>query len=140
MNKTVICLAHDVARKNAHDEIDSSPDGYWIIIQDENRTLEQNSYQWPYLEGFSKTMQWPVNGRLEWLSKDEWKDILTSAFENEVNPRIAQGYDGGVVMLGRKTSEYGKRKFALWMEWLIAAAALKGIEPVFKNEWKRYEK
>ena len=29
-------------------------------------------------------------------------------------------------------------KFAEWMEWLIAAATLKGIKPIFKNglRWK----
>ena len=44
-------------------------------------------------------------------------------------------------MLGRRTSKYGKKKFAEWMEWLIAAAALKGIDPVFKNglRWSEYE-
>jgi len=78
-------------------------------------------------------MQWPVNGEMTWLSSDEWKDILTAAFENETSPRLAAGFEGGIVMLGRRTSKYGKKKFSDWMEWLIAAAALKGIEPVFKN-------
>ena len=78
-------------------------------------------------------MQWPVNGEMTWLSKEEWKDILTAAFEKEINPRLAAGFDGGIVMLGRRTSKYGKKQFAEWMEWLIAAAALKGVEPVFKN-------
>lgn len=67
------------------------------------------------------------------LSCEEWKDILTAAFENETEPRLAAGLDGGIVMLGLRTSRLGKKKFALWMEWLMAAAALKGVEPVFKN-------
>lgn len=70
---------------------------------------------------------------MTWLSKEEWKDILTAAFEKETNPRLAAGFDGGIVMLGRRTSKYGKKQFAAWMEWLIAAASLKGVEPVFKN-------
>ena len=68
-----------------------------------------------------------------WLTKEEWKDVLTCAFEGEVYPRLAAGFDGGVVMLGKRTSKFGKKRFAEWVEWLIAAADLKGIKPVFKN-------
>lgn len=68
-----------------------------------------------------------------WLPNEDYKDILTCAFEGEVNPRIAAGFEGGVVMLGRRTSQYGKKKFSEWFEWLQAAAALKGIEPVYKH-------
>jgi len=70
---------------------------------------------------------------MTWLTKDEWKDILTCAFEEEVKPRVAMGFDGGMVMLGRRTSQYGKKKFSEWYEWLMAAAALKGVIPVYKN-------
>lgn len=135
--KIVVCLSHDRARRIAQDYSKQLPDGWWVTFQDKGRSLEQNAAQWPYLEGFSRTLQWPVNGKMEWLSKEEWKDILTAAFENEVNPRVAQGFDGGVVMLGRRTSKYGKKKFSEWMEWLVAAAALKGVEPVFVNMSKK---
>ncbi len=121
------------SREGAKAQIDESPDGTALVFQDATRTTEQNSAQWPYLEGFSKQMQWPVNGVNMWLSRDDWKDILTCAFEGEVNPRVAMGFDGGVVMLGRRTSKYGVKKFCEWYEWLQAAAALKGIEPVYKN-------
>lgn len=137
--KRTIYLVHDQARKLACELAMTMPDGYAATFQEPSRSIEQNAYQWPYLEGFSRGMQWPVNGKLEWLSKDEWKDVLTSAFENEVNPRIAAGFDGGVVMLGRRTSKYGKKKFADWMTWLMAAAAMKGIEPVFSGSDKRWE-
>lgn len=120
-------------RECAKAQIDMSPDGTALIFKDATRTLEQNSAQWPYLEGFSKQLQWPVNGVNQWLSRDEWKDILTCTFEGEVNPRVAMGFDGGVVMLGRRTSKYGVKKFSEWYEWLMAAAALQGIVPVYKN-------
>lgn len=121
------------SREGAKAQIDMSPDGTALTFHGATRTLEQNSAQWPYLEGFSKQLQWPVNGVNVWLSHDEWKDILTCAFEGEVNPRVAMGFDGGVVMLGRRTSKYGVKKFSEWYEWLMAAAALKGIEPIYKN-------
>ncbi len=120
------------SREMAHRAIDNAPDNYSVTIKDASRTDYQNDAQWPYLEGFAQQIQWPVNGEMVWLTKDEWKDILTCAFEGEVNPRIASGWDGGVVMLGKRTSQYGKKKFSEWYEWLMAAAALKGVKPIYK--------
>ena len=139
-DKRVYFLVHDTARRLAAAQCQLAPDGYVCRIEPASRTLDQNAYQWPYLEGFSKQLQWPVNGELVNLSSDEWKDVLTCAFEEEVKPRLAMGFEGaGMVMLGRRTSQYGKRKFALWMEWLMAAAALKGVTPIFKDgEHKRW--
>lgn len=121
------------SRELAKEQIDNSPDGYSVTIKDATRTILQNCAQWPYLEGFSKQLQWPVNGEKVWLPNEDYKDILTCAFEGEVNPRIAAGWNGGVVMLGRRTSDYGKKRFSEWYEWLMAAAALKGVTPVYKN-------
>lgn len=133
MGKQIVFLIDDKRKSYAKQIIDQAPNDYVCEIKEKTRTLEQNAFQWPYLQGFSEQMQWPVNGEMTWLSEEEWKDILTAAFEKETNPRLAAGFDGGIVMLGKRTSKYGKRKFAEWMEWLIAAAALKGIDPVFKN-------
>lgn len=133
MDKQIVFLIDDQRKSYAKQIIDQAPNDYVCEVKEKTRTLEQNAFQWPYLQGFSEQMQWPVNGEMTWLSKEEWKDILTAAFEKETNPRLAAGFDGGIVMLGRRTSKYGKKQFAEWMEWLIAVAALKGIEPVFKN-------
>lgn len=138
MDKHTYHLIHKQARTNAAEHCMTAPDGYMCIIQPPTRTISQNYAQWPYLEGFSKQLQWPVNGNLEWLTKDEWKDVLTCAFESELSPRLAAGFDGGVVMLGKRTSQFGKKKFAEWMEFLIAAAALKGVEPIFRSGDKRW--
>lgn len=104
-----------------------------IVTNKEKRTTAQNAAQYPYLVGFSEQLLWPVNGEMTRLTADEYKDILTCAFEKEVNPRLAAGFDGGVVMLGRRTSKFGKKKFSEWYEWLMAAAALKGVTPVYKS-------
>jgi hypothetical protein len=42
-------------------------------------------------------------------------------------------------MLGIRTSNFGKKKFAEWMEFLIASAALKGVTPIFKQGNKKLE-
>jgi len=139
-DKRIYFLVHDTARKLAAAQCMLAPDGYSVEIKEPSRTLDQNAYQWPYLEGFSKQLKWPVNGEMVTLTPEEYKDILTAAFEEEVKPRLAMGWDGGIVMLGRRTSQYGKRKFSEWMEFLMAAAALKGVEPVFKDgQHKRWQ-
>jgi len=139
-DRRIYFLVHETARNLAAAQVMLAPDGYSVEIKEPSRTLDQNAYQFPYLEGFAQQLKWPVNGEMVKLDKLEWKDILTAAFEEEVKPRLAMGWDGGIVMLGRRTSQYGKRKFSLWMEFLMAAAALKGVEPVFKDgEHKRWQ-
>lgn len=141
MEKRHFVLSHDTARRLAS-ACCMLPEyaGYHCRIEPPTRTLDQNAYQFPYLEGFAQQLLWPVNGEMVKLTNLEWKDILTAAFEKEVNPRIAMGLDGGIVMLGRRTSQFGKKKFAEWMEFLFAAAALKNVTPVFKDgEHKRWQ-
>lgn len=98
-----------------------------VSIGDPTRTLEQNAAQWPYLAAFSKQKQWPVNGEMVWMSDEDWKDVLTAAFHRET-VRLAMGLDGGVVMLGQRTSQFKKPEFSEWMEFLKATAALRGVK------------
>lgn len=104
-----------------------APDGAAVSVGEPTRNLDQNAAQWPILDAFSSQLQWPVNGAMEWLTDEEWKDVLTAAFERE-SVRLAMAFDGpGVVMLGKRTSQFGKAKFSNWLEFLHAAAALKGV-------------
>lgn len=131
-DKRVFILAHDVARQNAIEAVRSAPDGYCVTVREVNRTLEQNAAQWPILEAFSQQLQWPVNGAMVWLDAEEWKDILTAAFQRET-ARLAMGIDGGVVMLGQRTSQFGKKRFGEWLEFLHAVAAVRGVV-VYRDE------
>lgn len=79
-----------------------------------------------------RLMQWPVNGQMVQLEAEEWKDILTAAFHQET-ARLAMGLNGGVVMLGQRTSQFGKKRFSEWMEFLHAIAAQRGVV-VYQNE------
>ena len=126
-DKRYFVLAHDQARQNALRCVQYAPSGYGVTVAELTRSVEQNAAQWPILDAFSKQLQWPVNGRMEWLTDTEWKDILTAAFERE-SVRLAMAFDGpGVVMLGQRTSKFGKRKFSDWLEFLHAAAAARGV-------------
>jgi hypothetical protein len=61
------------------------------------------------------------------MSPEEWKDVLSSAYRKE-SARLAMGLDGGVVMLGMRTSQMGKREFAEFIEFLQSVAADRDVE------------
>lgn len=98
-----------------------------VTVEEEKRTPEQNKAQWPILEAFSRQLKWPVNGEMVYMTGEEWKDVLTAAFHQET-VRLAQGLDGGVVMLGRRTRKFPKSKFSEWIDFLKATAALRNVD------------
>ena len=125
MKKTWV-LTGEAARMAVCREILAAPMGQVATIGDPSRTLDQNAAQWPILHAFAEQLQWPINGAMTKLSAEDWKDILTSAFRRE-QPRVAQGLDGGMVLLGQRTSEFSKRDFSDWMEFLNATAADRNV-------------
>ena len=130
--KRVFILANAEARSRALQAVQDAPEGYAITVSEPNRNLNQNAAQWPILQAFADQMQWPVNGRMVWLTADEWKDILTAAFERET-VRVAMGLDGGMVMLGSRTSEFSKKRFGEWLEFLHATAADREIDLRYRD-------
>lgn len=107
----------------------------WILtLKLETRTQAQNRLMWPILTEFSRQLQWPVNGQFVTMEPDEWKDVLTAAFRGE-NVRLAMGLNGGVVMLGQRTSKFTKPEFSNWIEFLYATAADRGVNlPAWKGD------
>lgn len=107
----------------------------WVLtIKPETRSQAQNRLMWPLLECFHKQLQWPVNGQMVWMEPEEWKDVLTAGFHGET-VRLAMGLNGGVVMLGRRTSKFTKAQFSEWIEFLYATAAARGVRlPVWVDQ------
>lgn len=97
-----------------------------VTAQEEARNSEQNALMWVLLQAFSDQLQWPVNGQMVKLSPEEWKDLLSAAYKRE-SQRVAMGLDGGMVMLGLRTSKMGKREFAEFLDFIHATAALRGV-------------
>jgi hypothetical protein len=120
-------LAHSEARRRAMSCVADAPEGWVVTVQEPGRSLDQNAAQWPILEAFSQQMKWPVNGEMVSLSAEEFKDVLTAAFQGET-VRLAMGLNGGVVMLGLRTSKMSKSRFSEWLDFLNATAALRGVE------------
>jgi hypothetical protein len=89
---------------------------------------------WPLLTVFSQQLQWPVDGRMVTMDADDWKDVLSAAFKGE-SVRLAMGLNGGVVLLGQRTSKFTKAQFAEWIEFLYATAADRGVKlPVWVGQ------
>lgn len=125
--KRVFILAHATARRNAVEAVQEAQEGYAVTVSEPTRNLDQNAAQWPILQAFADQLQWPINGKMEWMTPEEWKDVLTCAFKRE-SVRVAMGMDGGMVMLGQRTSKFSKREFGEWLEFLNATAVARDVD------------
>ena len=70
------------------------------------RTIEQNRLMWAILSDLANQVDWPVDGKMQKLSPDDWKHIMTAGLRKE--HRVAQGIDGGFVILGQYTHKMNK--------------------------------
>lgn len=121
------------SRARAVEAVKDAPDGEVVVISEATRTLEQNAAQWPYLAGFAAQIQLCINGVMQWVTDDDWKDVLTACWNGEMRMAV---FDGKVIMLPQRTSKMGKRVFSTWMEFLVAMAAQSGVEPVYKTAYR----
>ena len=120
-------LVHPEARRRAAAWVaNEAPDGFVIEGRPPKRTLDQNSLLWPVLECFAAQLEWPVNGRMVKMTAEDWKDLLSAAYRRE-SQRVAMGVDGGMVMLGLRTSKMNKREFSEFIEFIFSVAADRGV-------------
>jgi len=126
MDRRVFILHHQQARRNAATAVMEAPDGYRVEIKERTRTLDQNDLLWSILTDLSKQVDWSINGKLEKLSPEDWKDILTASLDQE--HRIAEGIRGGFVMLGRRTSKMGVRKMTELINFAHSVGAEQGVQ------------
>lgn len=63
----------------------------------DTRSNEQNRKMWAMLTDLSKQVEWCG----QWLTPEEWKDLLTASLTGQ---KAVPGIEGGMVMLGRRTS------------------------------------
>lgn len=126
MTKRVFKLVHAQARANAANAVQEAPHGYCVTVSEPTRSLDQNAAMWPILQAFADQLQWPVNGEMVWMEPEDWKAVLSAAFKRE-SVRVAMGMDGGMVMLGSRTSKFGVREMSDFLEFLHATAAARDV-------------
>jgi hypothetical protein len=128
MDKRVFFIGnHPEARRRAMAAVADAPEGWRVTVEQQRRNLDQNALLWVLLTAFAEQLEWPVNGRMVKLEPPEWKDVLSSAFRQET-ARLAMGLNGGMVMLGARTSQMSKREFAEFVSFIEAVAADRGVE------------
>jgi hypothetical protein len=89
------------------------------------RTLDQNAKMWAMLDDVSAQVKWTVNGYLTLMSRDDWKDVFTAGLKK--HQRVAQGIEGGWVLLGERTHKFKKEQMAELIEYIYAFGANHGV-------------
>lgn len=89
------------------------------------RSLAMNAKLWAMLGDISRQVEWPCNGIMTKLDAEDWKALITAAAKNEI--RMAQGINGGVVMLGVSTRKMTVEEMSNVIEQLYTFGAEKGV-------------
>ena len=131
-DKRVFKLVHNEARRLAGEAVATAPEGYCVTVAEPTRSLDQNAAMWPILQAFADQLQWPVNGAMVWMTPDEWKDVLSAAYKRE-SVRVAQALDGGMVMLGSRTSKFSVREMSEFIEFLHATAVARDVDVRYRE-------
>lgn len=90
------------------------------------RTLDQNAKMWATLTDIADQVKWQIDGKLEYLKPEEWKDILTAGLRK--HQRVAAGIDGGFVILGEHTSSMTIGQMSELIELAIAFGTEHGVQ------------
>lgn len=94
------------------------------------RTLAQNDCLWAVLTDIARQVQWPVDGKMQHLEPEDWKHVLSAGLKK--HQRIAQGIDGGFVILGQRTSRMTIGEMSELIELCHAFGAEHGV--VFRDD------
>jgi hypothetical protein len=89
------------------------------------RSLEQNAKLWAVLTDIAHQVQWPVDGKMQYLAPEDWKDILSAGLRK--SQRVAAGIEGGFVMLGQRTSRMRVGEMVELIELAHAFGAERGV-------------
>lgn len=105
-----------------------------LIVSEPRRTLSQNDKMWPMLEDLARQVDWPVDGVMQKLDREDWKHIMSAGLRN--HQRVAAGKDGGFVVLGQSTKRLTKSEFSDLIEIIYEFGSTRGVvwsEPAKKT-------
>lgn len=89
------------------------------------RTLEQNAKLWAMLGDIARQVPWAVNGVMQHLDAEDWKNIMTATVRQEV--RMAAGINGGFVLLGVSTKRMTVAELGELIEFMYSFGADRGV-------------
>jgi len=125
--KHIYRVANDDVRREAQAAVAAIPitEGLFVIISEETRTLEQNALLWPCLRLFARNVKLAVDGEMALMDEETWKDVMTGAFTGE-QARMVK-YGGALILVGRSTSQMGKKEFADFLTFILSEMAARGL-------------
>lgn len=120
MSRAVLVLASNDIRKRAIAWINKAPFGTRVEYKAPKRSIPQNERLWLMLTIISK---------LEWhgqrYSPEDWKEYFMNAYRGE---KWMPAENGGMVPIGRSTSDLSKHEFGELMELMAAFCARQNIK------------
>jgi hypothetical protein len=96
-----------------------------VEVREAKRSDAQNRVLWSRLGDISKDVEFCVNGQMVKLTPEECKDILTAGLKGQI--RMAVGIDGGMVLLGARTSKMGKGEMSQLLDLCLHFGDSKGV-------------
>ena len=97
------------------------PAGWRVTVQETKRTVPQNDRMWAMLTAVSTQLVW--HGQR--YSPNDWKDYFMHAMNGG---RFMPSEDGGMVPIGRSTSNLGKQEHSLLTEIIEGFADRNGVD------------
>lgn len=138
-DKQVIKYSRDNPHRDAVVRAIHEALGQWLMtgqdfeveLREPKRTLDANACMWATLADIARQRDWRYTDAAgKWvtgkISAEAWKAIYTSAYEQQT--RMVAGLDGGVVMLGARTSQYSRRRMGELIEFIHADATQAGVK------------
>lgn len=119
MTRQLVTLYSGADFERAYQYIQSAPAGTRLEIKAPKRSLPQNDRMWLILTAVSK-LHW----RDQYYTAEEWKDYFMHAYRGE---KWMPAEDGGMVPIGRSTSDLSKDEFGELMALMEAFCARQGI-------------
>jgi hypothetical protein len=126
-DKRLYRLVHAEARRRAAEDIASAPDGYIAVVQEPNRSLDQNAKFHAICTDLAKSgLLWAGKRR----TADEWKVLLVSghAVATKEGSDIVPGIEGEFVNIRESTASMSKARGSSLIEYAVAFLATHEVE------------
>jgi len=124
MSSAVLILTNAHTRQTAKAWIDKAPDLTRVEFKQNKRTLPQNDRMWAMLTDVARQAEWAGKKR----STKVWKDLFSAAVLSASNGlEVVPGLDGGIMLIGLRTSEMTVQEMADLITYMEAWGAENGV-------------
>lgn len=121
MSRADLTLNSEADRRKAQSWVRQSPVGTRLTFKRSKRSIPQNSRMWVLLSAVAAQLVW--HGQK--YSPTEWKDFMMHSYSGE---RWMPSEDGGMVPIGRSTSDLSKEEHSELTALIEAFCARQGVE------------